>query len=207
MNISSRPLLFGFATFIALLCAIAPSQAKILLKEKTSYYSVSGNTGQELFNNMLEKGPKIEGKAGHFLATTEIEYDIKNFTMNVRNGRCVTKDFELVVSAKYTYPKWRGSGKASKSTRNAWKKFSQEIVYHEEQHVKIAMDVAKDMAKILKNAKGRISRSCSNISTGLSFKAMQVGWKHKRLQKSFDRRELRRGGRGYNAQVQLIKAN
>ncbi len=205
MNLIFRALI-SLATFVAILSALPTSSvARIVLKEKTKYYSVSGNNGQEIFSNMLEKGPKIKGRSGHFLAITEIEYDIQNFKMDVVDGRCVTRNFDLIVRAGYTYPKWRGSNKAKSATRKAWKRFSREVVWHEKQHVNIAMDIAKEMEKVLRTTKGRASRNCNDISWKIGLKARRIGTKHNRLQKRFDRTDLRRGGRGYKAQSDLMK--
>ena len=192
--------------FVSILSILPTSSAaRILLKETTSYYSVGGSNGQEIFKSMLEKGPKISGRLGHFLATTEIEYEFPNFTMEVVGGKCVPKNADIIVKANYTYPKWKGSAKASSATRRAWKNFSREVVWHEKQHVKIAMEYAKEMEKVLRTTFGYTSMNCSDLSWKLGLKARRMGSKHNRLQKRFDRKDLRRGGRGYAAQANLIK--
>lgn len=199
-------LAFGLSLGISILLANT-SAARVLLQEKTQYYRVDGSNGQEIFKDMLAKGPSINGRRGHFLAVTEIAYDLQNFQMDIKNGKCVTRSFDLIVKAEYTYPKWNGSKKASAATRSNWKIFTREITWHEKQHVKIALDIAADMAKILNTTTARASRNCADISWRLGLKARRIGVKHNRLQKRFDRTDLRKGGRGYKAQVLLINSN
>ena len=201
---------YSVTSLMAALAVIAftlsPASARVILKEKTTYYTVKGSTGKEIFESMLENGPKIEGRMGHFLATTDLDYEIRNYQLELVGTRCIPKSFDLVVHAKYTYPKWRGSSRAKKETRAAWNHFIKETRWHEKQHVKIAMDIAHDMAKVLTDVKGRGARKCKDISWKLGLKARRLGSKHSRKQRQFDRRDLSRGGRGYKAQLQLLKA-
>ena len=67
------------------------AESRVILKERISYYSVSGSTGREIYKNMVAKGPKLDGLRGHALATTEYKYDIKNVKVGVEKGRCIPK--------------------------------------------------------------------------------------------------------------------
>lgn len=199
----------GVASIAAIALSLAThdtAAANVVLKEKVTYYSVSGSTGREIFKNMLDSGPKVGRRNDHALATTEYEYDVKNVDLVIQNGRCVPKNLEVHVSVKYTYPRWRGSKRASSSTRRAWKKFSKSVVWHEKQHVKIALDYAEDYAKALQKMRLRTSNQCSKASFTSAWRATRAALKHNRRQRQFDRKDLRPGGRGYEAQLGLIRA-
>ncbi len=183
-----------------------PVQARVILKEKVSYYKVSGKTGKEIFKSMLDNGPKIGRRNEHALATTEYEYDVTNVDVEIRRGRCVPTNLDVVVNVKYLYPSWRQNKSASRATRAAWKKFEKSVIWHEGQHVKIALDYAKDYEKVLKMMKLRVSNDCSTASALSRFSAVRAALKHNRKQRQFDRRDLKRGGRGYQAQLELLKA-
>ena len=193
---------FGVSAFQLPVAAFA----EVVLKEQTTFYKVRGKTGREIFKSMIENGPKLGGRRGHALATTEYEYDVKNIDVAIKNGRCIPLDLDIHILVKYTYPKWTGSRGATKTTRRAWKKFSESVVWHEKEHVKIAMDYAKDYEKVLKKTKLRVSQNCSKASFSSTWRATRAALKHNRRQKQFDRRDLRPGGRGYEAQLELIKA-
>ncbi len=155
---------------LAIFCAlIVPAKsgvanAAVILKERITYYNVKGRTGREIFKSMIDRGPKLGGRRGHALATTEYEYDVNNIDVIVKNGRCIANQLDVTVHVKYTYPKWIPNGSAKKSTRNAWKVFSKSVIWHEQQHVKIAMDYARDYEAALKKTKLRVSQNCSRAS-------------------------------------------
>lgn len=181
--------------------------AGVIMKEKTKFYSVTGTNGREIFKSMLDKGPKLGKKNEHALATTEYDYNIKNVQAEIRNGRCIPTHVDVEVTVLYTYPKWKGSSKANRNVRKAWKEFSKSVVWHEKQHVKIAMEYAKDYEKALKKIRLRTKDNCTKASFGSIWRASRAALKHNRKQRQFDRRDLRPGGRGYEAQLNLIKAN
>ena len=185
---------------------VEASYSKVILKEKVTYYKVTGSSGKDIFKSMLKNGPRIGRRDDHALATTEFDYEIQNIDVAIERGRCVAKNLDIVVSVKYLYPRWRKSNSASKATRTAWNKFEKAVIWHEGQHVKIALDYAKEYEKVLKKMKLRVSNDCSRASALSRFGAMRAILKHNRKQKQFDRRDLKRGGRGYKAQLELLNA-
>lgn len=193
-----------------LICAFsiqnAEAKARVLIKEKVSYYDVSGKTGREIFKSMLDRGPKLGRKNEHALATTQYEYDVKNVNVEIKNGRCVPKSLDVIVSVAYTYPRWRATKGAGRETRQAWKRFEKSVIWHEKQHVKIAKEYAVAYGKALKKARLKTSDNCTTASFGSVWRASSAALKHNRKQRQFDKRDLRPGGRGYEAQLNLIKA-
>ncbi len=184
----------------------ASAKARVVVKETVSYYDVTGSTGKEIFKSMLDNGPRLGRLNEHALATTEYQYDVKNVNVEVRNGRCVPKSLDVVMSVAYTYPRWRSSRKAGRETRNAWKRFEKSVVWHEKQHVKIATEYANAYARALKRTRLRSSDNCTSGSFTSTWRASVAALKHNRKQRQFDRRDLSPGGRGYEAQLNLIKA-
>ncbi|MGI9353445.1 MAG: DUF922 domain-containing protein [Rhizobiaceae bacterium] len=204
---------FRYALMAGIICYVVPAlqlpdaaRAKVVLKERTTFYKVNGKTGREIFKSMIDNGPKLGGRRGHALATTEYEYDVKNIDVAIKDGRCIPLDLDIHVRVKYTYPRWTGNRGATSVTKNAWKNFSKSVIWHEKEHVKIAMEYAKDYEKVLKKTKLRVSQNCSQSSFSSAWRATRAALKHNRRQKQFDRRDLRPGGRGYEAQLELIKA-
>jgi len=183
------------------------ANADVVIKEKVKYYNVTGSNGREIFKSMLANGPKLGGpRGGHALATTEYDYDVKNIDVEIIRGRCIAKDLDVEVRVKYTYPRWRGSRKASNETRSAWRNFDKAVKWHEKQHVKIATEYAKDYEKVLRKMRLRTSSGCGRSSLSARIRATSAALRHNRKQKMFDRRDLRPGGRGYKAQLRLMNA-
>ncbi len=201
-------LFLGFSVLLgAGFTSTLPANSKIILKEQVIYYDVKGRSGRELFKSMVENGPKVgRGDRNHALATTEYDYDIQNIDVELRNGRCIPIDFDIVVRVKYTYPRWRLRNGANKTTRRAWKTFNSTVVWHEKQHVKIAIELASDYEKVLRRSKFRARIDCELETLRFKWRVSLANLKHNRKQKRFDRKDLRPGGRGYAAQLQLLKA-
>lgn len=184
-----------------------PALSDVILKESVTYYEVRGKSGRELFKSMVKNGPRV-GRSGrdHALATTEYNYDIKNVDVEVRNGRCVPVDLDIVLSVKYTYPRWRARSGAKATTKQAWNRFNKTVIWHEKQHVRIAKELAQDYRKLLMKSRGRVSDQCNPSLLGSKWRIGMANLKHNRKQRQFDRRDLRPGGRGYEAQLNLLKA-
>jgi len=116
------------------------------------------------------------------------------------------KNLDIIVDVTYTYPKWSGSKNASSQTRKAWKEFEKIAVLHEQEHVKITRKFANDYEKALKKSRRKASAECAKESVGERFRTTREIRRHERLHRSFDRKDLKRGGRGYKALLELVRA-
>jgi predicted secreted Zn-dependent protease len=185
---------------------VSTPQARVILKEKTKFYTVTGNTGAELYKSMLKNGPDHGGKRRDVLASTSFEFNFANDQFTIKRNRCVLTNLDIIVSVTYTYPKWKGSRKASAETRKAWKEFERIAVLHEKEHVKITRKFANDYEKALKRSRRKASSACAQETVTERFRTNREIRRHERLHRNFDRRDLKRGGRGYKALLSLVKA-
>ena len=206
-----RNLILGLAvilagTFYNPITSASQAYARVLLKEKIKYYNVTGSTGAELYKSMIKNGPDHGGIQKDVLASTAFKFDFKNDVFKVQKNRCVLTSLDIIVNVTYTYPRWRGSKKASAETRKAWEKFRKVAIWHENEHVKITKKFAKNYERALKKSRRRASAECAKESVSERFRTSYEIRKHERLHRLFDRRDLRRGGRGYNALLALVNA-
>lgn len=200
-------LVFAFAVIFANpLAPIAQLQAKVILNEKVKFYTVTGSTGAELYKSMVKNGPDHGGAKRNVLASTSFKFNFENDVFTIRRNRCILTNLDIVVDVTYTYPKWRGSNKASAETRKAWMKFEKIAVLHEKEHVKITKKFAKDYQRALMKSRRKASDDCAKQSVGEMFRTTYQIRKHERLHKRFDRRDLGKRGRGYKALLELVKA-
>lgn len=193
-------------TFMSPIFMISQSHARVILKEKTKFYTIKGTTGVEIYKSMLKNGPDHGGSLKDVLASTSFKFDFKNDVFTVYKNRCVLTNLDIIVNVTYTYPKWRDSKKASAETRRAWKKFQKIAILHEKEHVKITRKFANDYEKLLRKSRRRAASECEDVSLSEKIRTSFAIRKHERLHRLFDRRDLRRGGRGYNALLELVKA-
>lgn len=185
---------------------IAQLQARVILNEKVQYYRVTGSTGAELYKSMVKNGPDHGGTKRNVLASTSFKFNFENDVFTIRRNRCILKNLDIVVDVTYTYPRWSGSKNASVETRKAWKKFEQIAILHEKEHVKITKKFAKDYQRALMKSRRKASDDCAKQSVGEMFRTTYQIRKHERLHKRFDRRDLGKRGRGYQALLALVKA-
>ena len=198
--------LFGLLGLTVASMAPQLANADVILREKTKFYNVSGANGIELYRSMSRNGPDHGNSRQDVLASTSFKFDIKNVKAEVQGNRCVVTDVDIIVDVTYTYPKWKGSKKASKATRKAWREFSDLAVWHEKQHVRITRDFAKAYEKVLLKSRRRAANGCQQQTLGETFRTNIAFRKHERLHRRFDRQDLKRGGRGFEALKNLIQA-
>jgi len=197
---------------LALLLPLSgPANAGVIVKEKEIFYSVSGKTGQQIFESIRVNGPRtgkasLTGGAGHAIATAEFGIDFINVKKEIVKNRCRVINVDLVLNVKYTYPKWKTPKGASKNMRREWKKFSNTVQWHEQQHTKIAKEYAKDYEKIIRKTRFKASTDCDEFTISSMFRVQRAAIKSTRKQRNFDRKDLRRGGRGFKAQRDLFRA-
>ena len=193
-------------TFCITLVQVSKSEARVIIKEKTRFYGITGSNGVEIYKSMLKNGPDHGGSTRDVLASTSFKFDFKNDVFTVHKNHCKLTNLDIIVNVTYTYPKWRGSKKASAATRKAWKEFRKIAIWHEQQHVKITKKFAYNYEKALMKSRRRASNECETETLGEKFRTSMAIRRHERLHRLFDRRDLRKGGKGYQALLKLVKA-
>jgi len=193
------------ATFSTFLFMIYSAEARVTIKERTKYYSVTGKNGISLMKSILKRGPKL-GRSRHAIATTNVTLKITNIKAGIRGRKCVIKSARVRLNLVYKYPKWKNRRGASARMKKAWNRFYKELQVHEKTHGKIAKQFARDMDKAIKRHSARISRGCKNFARNANRKFKKLSKAHSRKQKRFDRREHRARSRISRLQFALIKS-
>lgn len=202
----SSSAVFLLALSLNTLNHVEQSDARVIIKENVKFYTVTGNTGADIYRSMVRNGPDHGGGTKDVLASTAFSFDFKNDQFEFIQNRCILKNVDIIINVTYTYPRWSGSSKASAETRKAWKEFEQTAIWHEEEHVKITKKFASDYEKVLKRSKRHARNQCATQTTGEKLRTTFAIRKHERLHRRFDKRDLKRGGRGYTALLNLVKA-
>ena len=188
-----------------LFLSVAPSDARVIIKERIKYYTVTGKTGRALSKSILKRGPKLS-RQGHAIATTTIDFKVRNFKPGIRGRKCIVQSVDVNLTLTYKYPRWKNRRGASKTVRNTWDKFFKQIQKHERTHGKIAKEFARDVDRQIKRLSGRISRGCKDFGRGAAKKFARLVKNHETRQIRFDRRESRVLSRTTRLQVSLFKA-
>lgn len=184
---SSRFFILIVAAAMLIVSPILAS-AKVIVKEKYSYYNISGRTGAELHKSMVRNGSK-RVNIKHTLAATKPRLKIKNIKAGVVGRNCVIKNVDVNLTLTYILPRWNGKKSANKSVVSKWNKFNKLLIRHEKKHGKIAVDAVNSLYRELKRLKGRVSKKCRDFGRNAKGRLNRIGKTLAIRQRAFDRRE------------------
>ena len=170
---SGRMLMVYVVAILVGMAGISQAQARIIVKEKTKYYKITGKDGPQIAASIGKRGPKAN-QGEHAIASVEWNFELKNPKFAIIGNRCKITDVDVVVYLTYVYPKWTGYRKASKTMQERWDRFLGLVERHEEKHAKIILDGSKGLERSLKRASGKVSKDCSDFDASLSRHLMPV---------------------------------
>lgn len=175
--------------------ATAPA-ASANLNKTYSYFSIGGATLDEIQTELSKRGPHVKSTGLRHPGATQMEF-------NSRVGYGQTADSCKIVSAtvsvkaKVILPRWRRTAKADGDVRFIWSTLEADIKRHEESHVVIAKNHARELEQaILKIGRQKTCAIAAEKAQAMSDKILA---KHDREQQRFDRVE------GINFESRLIR--
>lgn len=165
--------------------ASLPSQGASLSKTY-SYFTIGGTTLEEIENELKRRGPQVDGKGARHPGATRMQFTTR-VGYGERNGRCSVVSAEVSVAANMILPRWNKRAQAGQETRFVWDTLSADIRRHEESHVVIARNHAREMEEELK--KIRNERGCAAAQEKAAATSARILAAHDRAQDEFDRIE------------------
>lgn len=109
-----------------------------------SYFPVGGSTLQELQEELSARGPKVKSTGRRHPGATEMEFS-NRIAYKETAGKCRVSKATVSVKARITLPRWTRPGSAGQETRLIWDALAGDIKRHEESHVSIARNHAREM--------------------------------------------------------------
>jgi predicted secreted Zn-dependent protease len=113
------------------------------------------------------------------------------------NRGCAIVEASVRVEAEVFLPRWRQRAKADGDTRLVWDTLLADVKRHEEAHVMIAKNHARELERTLMRV-GR-QRDCTTAAAGANTATTRILALHDRAQKEFDRVE------GINFESRMIR--
>ena len=104
-----------------------------------------------------------------------------------RNGRCGVVEARVNVKAEMILPRWNRRSRADGDTRLVWDTLAADIKRHEESHVVIARNHAREIEEAVKEVRNQ--RSCAIAQEKVKEATARILAKHDREQERFDRIE------------------
>lgn len=150
-----------------MLCVSA--QAKVIINEKTTYYTVTGNSGRAI-NKSIKAYRIVGSKKTNQIGVTHVVFATKNILTNYSGGKCGIKYVDVVVNINYILPKWKKTKLTSKQLNKNWNSFSKAVMDHEKVHGNIWKEAYKNIDSKIKKTSFNDSPNCSK----LQFKIKQI---------------------------------
>ena len=172
-----------------------PVQAATVSKTY-SYFTVTGKTLDEIEQQLMTRGPEVKSTGGRHPGATQMEFTSRIGYAEVKGG-CAIVSAQVTVKAKVILPRWRQNGKAAQDVKLIWNTLSSDIKRHEESHVVIAKNHARELEQALK-AIGK-QKSCDIAAAKAKATSNRVLNDHDRAQEEFDRIE------GINFESRIVR--
>ena len=180
----------GISALVVLLAASVSAHAGVRATATTSTYKISGNSGQELIQEMDRKGPRQGYQARAIAQTT---YDVKwNVGWQANGGVCSPSQAEAIVYIKYRYPQLVGTSSAG--VKNRWDRFMAGVRKHEEHHGKLAVDMVSAAQKSIARIRSAGDPSCARAKQEASRIMGTTSAQYEARQRQFDAVEHQPGG-------------
>lgn len=180
-----------FAILLAL--AIPAHAAGWKAKEQIKHYTVSGETGFQLYEAIGGSGPLI-GKSGRQVrAVAHTTFDLKwRRDYQPEGSACVLRSSFPFLTVIYTLPK--ATGKLPPALRARWNAFSEGIAGHEKVHGKMIVEMVEQLVDDLTGLRMENDAGCKKIRTRVLeiVKAAYAGYAAR--SRDFDRVEMSQGG-------------
>lgn len=173
----------------SLTCALAlaftalPAGAANLVKTY-SYFAIGGRTLDDIETQLSKHGPQVKSTGSRHPGATQMAFTTR-VSYAEKPGSCRIADAIVTVKVKVILPEWRRSRKADADVKLFWDTLSADIKRHEERHVEIAKNHAKQLEDALKASYPQ--RTCAEAKAAEITAAELAG--HDQDQVRFDRVE------------------
>lgn len=134
-------LAMGFAT-VASLSAVA----KPIYTTKYSYYSINGDTAEEIYTAMIRRGPHVNGARAYASTSATSSQEGKL----AQSQSCSIQDYRLKIDFVIRLPRIKNDKVLTGATKARWQQFSLFLKKHEETHRSIWLDCARDLERQVK---------------------------------------------------------
>ncbi|MDG4881370.1 DUF922 domain-containing protein [Mesorhizobium sp. WSM4884] len=187
----NRPLLSA----LMLILATAPAGAATLVKTY-SYFAVTGRTLDDIEKQLTKNGPEVKSTGSRHPGATQMAFTTRVSYAQTANS-CRIANAQVTVKVKVILPEWRRPRKADPNVRLFWDTLSADIKRHEERHVEIAKNHARELEDALKATYPQ--QTCEAVKAKAAEISSAILAEHDRAQVQFDRVE------GVNFESRIIR--
>ena len=161
-----------------------------------SYFTIGGVTVEEIEKELKRRGPQVKSTGMRHPGATRMEFTSR-VGYSERDGSCGVVSAAVTVKANMILPRWNRRKSASPDTRLIWDTLSADIKRHEESHVVIARNHARELEEALKTVQRE--RGCAAAQARVKEITARILSAHDAEQDRFDRIE------GKNFESRLLR--
>lgn len=176
--------------FLALLGIVPPAKAAPKVTSRTTTFPISGATGDALLRQLELKGPK-HGFTSRAIAQTRYTMNTEA-EWNYAGGVCAVTRPKVRLDITYIYPEVKGE--ASGPLRSRWQRFMTGIRKHEEQHGRLAREMAVQADKSIAGLKVPDGKACGRLRAEMKRVVASIVARYEARQRQFDAVEHSSGG-------------
>ncbi len=170
---------------VCLVFAAIPAGAVDLVKSY-SYFTVDGATLDELDRQLQSRGPEVQTSGHKHPGATRMQF-ISRLSYAESSGSCRVAKAKVILKVEVILPRWRPRGKPEQDVRIIWATLSDDIKRHEEMHVDIARNHARELEQALKSLGPE--KNCAAVAENVKAATAAILKKHDLAQIRFDRIE------------------
>jgi predicted secreted Zn-dependent protease len=141
------------ATALMLLVIAGSAAEAASLSKSYSYFSIGGRTLSEIEAELGRRGPQLNGAGRRHPGATRMEFTTK-VTYGESRGQCGIAKANVLVDARMILPRWSHRKGSEVDVQLIWDTLSADIKRHEESHVVIAKNFARELEGQLIRIKG-----------------------------------------------------
>jgi len=183
-------------TAIAMIALTASGAAAATVSKSYSYFSIGGSTLDEIESELATRGPRVQNSGRRHPGVTQMEFKTR-IGFGEQDGSCRVVQADVTVKAKVILPKWRRPKRADADVRLIWDTLASDIKRHEESHVVIAKNHARELEQALRAIPPQ--QNCKQVGDKVKVVTAKILAKHGDAQDAFDRVE------GINFESRLLR--
>lgn len=164
-----------------------PTPTGVTVTREQDYYQITGDTENELRQQMNQLGPtdpetgKIFDARTHWVINWRYYYNQSGTTCKIDRNKV-----EVSLTLTFTYPQWQAPANAAPALVSKWKRYIKQLTTHEEVHASLANTGAQTIYKTILAMPA--SASCDDLEKATNAAAQEKIDELKRQQKAYDDR-------------------
>lgn len=177
-----KPALIALALTLAGACSASAAS----VYRTYSYFPIRGKTLPEIQKQLETQGPDVGVEGERHPGATRMRF-VTKLTYGQAHGRCRIVKARVDVKARVILPSWRDRRHSDRGVRIIWDTLSKDIKRHEDSHLSIAKNHARDLENALTALPA--SRQCATLAARVTTTTQRIMASHDADQARFDRIE------------------